>query len=93
MEKGRRALSRAISGMDLDPALESYLPIVEIAGNSRVHIENYKCIQSYTQNAVCVCVGFGIIQILGRSLLIAKVSTDSVSIDGIIESIQLETRS
>ena len=92
MKKGRGAFSRAISAVDLEPDLESYLPIIEIAGNTRLHIENYKSIQCFSENAVHICLEFGKILIIGRSLLISKASNDSVSIEGIIEEIQFDSR-
>lgn len=63
------------------------IPLTEVAGNSRVLVENHQCIMQYTTRCICVKVKFGCIKILGNKLNLAKMTSTQVVINGDIESI------
>ena len=66
------------------------VPIVELAGEHRVLIENHCGVREYLENCVCVGVRYGHIQILGTDLRISHMCSDSLVITGNIQGIRLE---
>ena len=66
------------------------IPIVELAGNRRVLIENHCGVKEYLDNRVCVGVGFGSVHIEGAGLEISRMSSNQLVITGSIDAIRLE---
>lgn len=66
------------------------VPIVELAGNRRVLIENHCGVREYLDNRVCVGVSYGSVQIEGTGLEISKMSANQLVITGSIDSVRLE---
>ena len=66
------------------------IPIVELAGDRRVLIENHFGIQEYLNHCVKVSVGFGCVWIEGSGLEIVCMSANQLVVTGIIESVKLE---
>ena len=66
------------------------IPIVELAGERRVLIENHCGVREYLDNSVSIGVSFGLIQIHGTDLQIARMSSDALVVTGTIDSIKLE---
>lgn len=65
------------------------MPLVEIAGEHRVLIENHKGVTLYCPEQVSVRVKFGQICICGKSLTIAQMRAGSVVVCGRIDSVTL----
>ena len=64
-------------------------PIVELAGNHRVLIENHIGITSYGQNEIHVRTKRGIIEICGNELEIRAMSKERIIICGVISGLKL----
>jgi len=84
-----KVIPRVLAAADLDAELEPGLPIVELAGDRRVLIENHLSVIGYTSQCICVRVKYGCVSIYGCELTIAKMSKDQLVILGDIGSIQL----
>lgn len=66
------------------------LPIVEIAGDSRVLIENHLCILEYHVDQIVVKMKYGLLYIKGSKLSIVQMSAQQLVICGCIESLALQ---
>ena len=88
MGAGRNLISNIFTAADMDASLEPRQLIVEIAGNNRILVENYKRIVNYTPDNIRVNVHFGCIAITGKRLSISKMTEDQMFISGLIDSIQ-----
>lgn len=71
------------------PEIYKKLPLVELAGDERVLIENHHCVMQYTSNCICVKVSFGGIRIKGKRLRIVKMTSDQLVICGGIDCVEL----
>lgn len=65
------------------------LPLVEIAGNGRVLIENHKGVNEYGRNMIRIKVKYGSVCVCGQNLELARMNKGQLIISGIIESVQL----
>ena len=72
--------------------IESFpgLPIVEVAGDSRVLIENHLCIREYSSQQIIVKMKYGNLFIKGNELYIAQMNTQQLVVCGCIESLFLQ---
>ena len=68
------------------------IPIMELAGDRRVLIENHCGVQEYSENRVSIAVSYGSVLVSGTCLEISKMSSDAVVITGSIDEIKLERR-
>lgn len=67
-------------------------PIVEIAGERRVLIENHNGIAAYGKNSILVNVKYGAICISGCNLEIVRMTKEQLIICGNIGSVELQRR-
>ena len=67
-------------------------PILEIAGQCRVLIENHQGIIAYSTSQIMVRVQFGTYTIHGTGLKVAKMSKDQLVIQGRVDVVQLSRR-
>lgn len=68
------------------------LPIVELAGDKRVLIENHRGITEYGAEQICVKVKYGLLCISGYNMELAKMAKDQLVITGQIESITIRRK-
>ena len=65
------------------------LPLVEIAGQGRVLIENHRGVCCYGREEIRVKVRFGHISVSGSHLELARMSRETLVITGHIENVTL----
>ena len=65
------------------------IPIVELAGDSRVLIEQHKGLCSYGKNAIRVRVRFGEICVSGSNLSLARMTGEQLVISGRIDAVTI----
>lgn len=68
------------------------VPLVEIAGHSRVLIENHQGVTEYGHERICVRVKYGKLYISGAKLELALMSQQQLVITGSIDSVSIERR-
>lgn len=90
MEKGKRLLQRLADQSELVPLIP--VPIVEIAGDHRVLIENHCGVTAYSRERILVKVGYGCVCICGFGLEIVRMSKEQLIIQGRIDGITLQRR-
>ena len=67
-------------------------PIVEIAGECRVLIENHNGVSAYGKEKILVKVCFGFISVTGANLEILRMTKEQLIIRGTIHSVGLQRR-
>lgn len=65
------------------------LPLIEIAGDRRVLIENHCGVIAYSPEQICVKVKYGQISVMGGCLELAKMDRGQLIISGTIRSVEL----
>jgi len=64
-------------------------PLIEIAGERRVLIENHHGVTKYGETEICLRVSYGHIRIFGCGLRLLRMTKQQVIISGRIDGIEL----
>ena len=92
MGRGHQFLERMAEEADMDDNSLAHRPIVEIAGDCRVLIENHYGIQGYSRERILVKVKYGCICICGGCLEILRMTREQMVIRGRIDGVTLQRR-
>lgn len=92
MGKRLNLLTYMMEQSDLGPETVPGQPIVEIAGERRVLIENHKGVAAYGRERILVNVNFGLICICGCNLEMLHMTREQLVICGRIDSVGLQRR-
>lgn len=92
MGRGRYFLERLADEADIAAEPLPGQPIVEIAGDRRVLIENHFGVKAYSREKIVVNVKFGFICICGCSLELVRMTKDQLVIRGRIDAVTLQRR-
>ena len=68
------------------------VPIVELAGDHRVLIENHRGVVEYGSEKICVKVKYGFLFVCGLEMELAKMTKDQLVILGKIESVMIQRK-
>ena len=68
------------------------VPIIELAGDRRLLIENHKGVTEYGAERICVKVKYGVICVCGYEMELAKMTKEQLVITGLIRSITIQRR-
>ena len=85
-------MQKLADSADLSTETMPGVPIVEIAGDSRVLIERHNGMTEYSRERICVKVRYGCVCVCGCGLELQRMSRDQLVIRGKIESISLHRR-
>ena len=88
----REIMQRISAAADMVDAPLSGIPLVEIAGDSRVLIEHHFGVTEYGRCQICVRVKYGILIINGSRLELARMTRELLVVTGCIDSVRLERR-
>lgn len=92
MSRAHRMLERAAEEMDISGQPIPGQPIIEVAGDRRVLIENHFGITQYCAEKICVKVRYGHITICGCNLVLSKMTRDQLIVMGRIDSVSIHRR-
>lgn len=92
MGKGRYFLERLADGVDLPSEPLPGQPIVEIAGDRRVLIENHFGVKEYSREKIGVKVKYGIVTVCGCGLELIRMTKEQLVIAGKIDGVTLTRR-
>lgn len=87
MERNKRFLRQLTDAADLQDEALPGIPLVEIAGNTRVLVEHHRGVTEYSTQTVSLKVRFGSICITGCDLVITRMTKDQMVINGLIEGV------
>jgi len=82
-------MQRLTDGADLQGELPPGVPVVEIAGDSRVLIERHNGMTEYSRERICVKVCYGAICICGSELELAHMTQYQLVISGRIDCVKI----
>ena len=89
MERDKLLLERITNAADLQDAPIPGLPLIELAGDVRVLIENHCGVTEYGDERICVKVKFGQVCICGQGLRLAKMTKSQLIICGRIQTVEM----
>lgn len=89
MRARKRIFESVIDSSQLDPAVQPKLPVIEIAGDKRMIIENHKAVIGYSTGEVVVKVKYGRILIKGCGLQLARLGKEQLVVTGRIDCVML----
>ncbi len=76
--------------LDLSAQPMPGVPIIEMAGNRRVLIENHQGVMEYGKERISIVVKFGKVVITGSELEICYMSRQQLIITGCIDGVTIE---
>ena len=83
-------MQKLLDGMDLMDETLPGIPVVEIAGENRVLIENHEGVNEYSLERIGVKVKYGQVWICGCGLKLSKMTQERLVISGRIDCVQLK---
>lgn len=89
MKQRKNILERAALAVDLPGEPLPKLPLVELAGECRVLIENHHGVTEYGSDEIRVKVTYGQLCICGTGLELAKMTKEQLVITGRIDGVTL----
>lgn len=92
MKQGKNWVLKLIEQADLPSDTLPGLPVVEIAGQRRVLIENHMGVSQYGMECICVKVKFGQVKVSGDCLELAGMTKGRLMIVGRIDRVELIRR-
>lgn len=92
MTKGKDILRKLTREGELQEQPLPGLPIVELAGNRRVLIENHRGVREYSRERIGVKVKTGLVVVCGQGLELSRMTRQQLVIQGTIEGVRLEGR-
>ena len=92
MGKGHHVIRNIMEQTASYPEAVPGHPIVEIAGECRVLVENHLGVAAYGKETILVKVNFGFVCIGGSNLEILRMTKEQLVIHGAIHSVGLQRR-
>lgn len=92
MGRGRMFLERLAEESDIGTDQFPGQPIVEIAGDRRVLIENHFGVMGYSTERILVKVKYGCVCVCGCGLELLRMTREQLVIRGRIDSVTLQRR-
>jgi sporulation protein YqfC len=92
MEQSRHWVQRLADGAQLYGETLPGVPLIEIAGDHRVLIENHNGVIEYDRERIRVRVRYGALCITGCGLELTHMTRSQLVISGQIDSVQLQRR-
>lgn len=92
MGRGRYLLERLADEANLTAEPLPGQPIVEIAGDRRVLIENHFGVKEYSRERITVKVKYGFVSVCGCHLELMRMTKEQLVICGRIDGVMLQRR-
>lgn len=89
MGSKRNFIDRIATAVDLQDEPIPGMPLVEIAGERRVLIENHRGVLEYGTERIRVKVKFGHVCVCGSGLELARMNRGQLVISGVVNEVQL----
>ena len=89
MRRHENILHRFAKHSDMPTEVYPKLPLVELAGDKRVLIENHRGVKAYGDSCIRVCTSYGQLCISGSAMELVQMTRQQLVISGRIDSIVL----
>ena len=86
-------MQKLTDGAELFDEMPPGVPVVEIAGEYRVLIEQHKGMVEFSRERICVKVCYGFVCVLGSALKLSHMSQYRLVISGQIDCVKIMRRS
>lgn len=90
MGKAYRFLELLADRAELEAEPMPAQPIIEVAGDSRVLVENHGGVRAYNSQKILINVRFGMVCVCGCGLELIRMTKDQLVIRGRIDSVSLQ---
>ncbi len=89
VQKEKKKLkARVVDLLELPKEIVLNLPLISMMGNEELHIENYKGMIEYSEEKIRIHTAIGIVKIEGRGLFLKAITTEHITIHGVIVKIE-----
>ena len=92
MAKRKSLFEMLTNAADLPDESIPGLPLIEVAGDRRVLIENHRGVVAYAMEQICVKVSYGTVCVCGWDLELARMTKGQLIISGRIDKVVLNRR-
>lgn len=92
MTEKKNWMERLADSADLSGEPLPLQPLVELAGDRRVLIENHRGVVQYSREKICVKVRYGTVAVSGCSLELSRMTREQLVICGRIDTISVIRR-
>ena len=89
MRRSHKLLENMLDAVSLDRDLQPRIPVLELAGDRRVLIENHRAVTHYTNDRILVRMAYGQVCIEGLGLKLSKLGKEQLVITGRVDGITL----
>ena len=89
MKRSHKLLENMLEAVSLDTDLQPKIPVLELAGDRRILIENHRSVIHYTHDKIMVQMDYGHVCVTGCGLKLAKLGKEQVVITGRVDEIVL----
>lgn len=89
MAREKNIMQRLAVSADLEDEPLPGLPLVEIAGDQRVLVENHFGVMEYSDSAVGIKVKFGKVLVCGSKLRLSRMTKGQLIISGCVECVRI----
>ena len=92
MKKKRQVLHRILRAAELPQDIDPHLLSIHWCGRSELMIEQHRGILKFSDEAIRLCSEQGILMILGKELLMDRLTETSAHISGNIQTLSFEDK-
>ncbi|MCI6937092.1 MAG: YabP/YqfC family sporulation protein [Clostridiales bacterium] len=92
MGKAYRIMEMLADRAELETEPMPVQPIIEVAGDRRLLVENHRGVSAYSTEKILINVGFGTVCVCGWDLQLIRMTKEQLVIRGRIDSISLLRR-
>lgn len=92
MRSRKNWVERLADSADLSGEPMPLQPLVELAGDRRVLIENHRGVVQYSRERICVKVRYGTVAVCGCGLELSRMTKEQLVISGRIDAITVTRR-
>ena len=92
MKQHESIMRRLTDAADLSAEAVPHVPLVEIAGDSRVLVENHDGVMEYGTRQIRVRLNYGHLCICGSDMELTRMNREQLIISGYIDSVTLVRR-
>ncbi len=89
MRRKGNILEKVALAVDLPGETVPSYPLVEIAGDGRVLIENHRGVVQYGETEICLRVNYGYVRVRGCDLRLIRMTRHQIIICGRIDGVDL----